>query len=175
MGHTPNSMTLKRNYSGDMGQIDTNRLVQTGEAVEVTPINPLLAPNLYRIKDIKLFNLTDEEIDAGINKNPVIFETEKIRSDLSASLNKKYGNRKDWPEEDKKEFLALNQKYKQQRRIFRTRLMREKLTNLHNSVTAHMVPGEDGVMTMDEDSIDLPKRTAVNNDGNDDDARVIPN
>ncbi|KAI9356415.1 hypothetical protein BD770DRAFT_411330 [Pilaira anomala] len=66
-------------------------------------------------------------------------------------------------------------KYKQQRRIFTTRLRREKLLKLHNSVAAHMVPGEDGVMILDEDSIDLPKRTAVNSGGNDGDARVIDN
>ncbi|KAI9356414.1 hypothetical protein BD770DRAFT_428174 [Pilaira anomala] len=88
----------------EAGLNDTNRLVETGEAVEVTPINPLLAPNLYRIKDIKLYDLTNEEIDEGVNKNPVIIEMKKIRTDLFASLNKKYGNRKNWPEEDRKEF-----------------------------------------------------------------------
>jgi hypothetical protein len=72
MGHTVNSLTLKKSYDGRQERVDMNRLLATGEATEGATIDPLLSPSMFQIKDVTLYYLTEEEVEEGIHRNPEV-------------------------------------------------------------------------------------------------------
>jgi hypothetical protein len=94
MGHTPNSLTLKKSYAGRFERVDMNRLVATGEAVEGATIDPLLSPAMFQVKDITRYYLTDQEIEENINSDHGVINLFDERQQFKDELQKKYGRSK---------------------------------------------------------------------------------
>lgn len=58
MGHSPYSTTLKKYYAGEFEQVDLSNLTHTGETTFAPTMSALLKPHVFRIMDIKRYNLT---------------------------------------------------------------------------------------------------------------------
>lgn len=161
MGHTPESLTLKKSYAGRFERLDMTRLMTTGESAQGATVNPLLDPALYRLKDVTIYYPTDQELDELYGEDPGIAVISEERDLLKDDLTKKYGNKKQssWVAEDLQKLKRLNEQYKRRRRMLKMRLTREKLLRVIKAVPSHLMLDENGQMVLDEDTItEVPKR-----------------
>ncbi|KAI8095544.1 hypothetical protein BDF21DRAFT_489067 [Thamnidium elegans] len=163
MGHTPHSMTMKKSYTGQFSQLDTARLVQTGEITNVETLDPLLTPNTFLINDIRRYYLATVEIRAGVDEDEDVMALKTQRTDFIESTNKRLGfkSKLRWPADERKELLRLNRIYKQIRRNLIQRLTREKLLRV-NEQLPDCIEVRDGVNVLNEDLINVPRRPVVN-------------
>ncbi|KAG2233675.1 hypothetical protein INT48_009419 [Thamnidium elegans] len=159
MGHTPHSMTMKKSYTGQFPQLDTARLVQTGEITNVETLDPLLTPNTFLINDIRRYYLATVEIRAGVDEDEDVMTLKTQRTDFIESTNKRLGfkSKLRWPADERKELLRLNRIYKQIRRNLIQRLTREKLLRV-NEQLPDCIEVRDGVNVLNEDLINVPRR-----------------
>ncbi|GAA5802784.1 hypothetical protein HPULCUR_008259 [Helicostylum pulchrum] len=63
MGHTPNSYTLKNAYAGRFEDLNMTRLIHTSRTETTDTANSIITPSTFRIKDIRQYALTDEELE----------------------------------------------------------------------------------------------------------------
>lgn len=161
MGHNPSSFTLKNVYAGRYENLDMTRLLHTGEGVTVDLPDPLLSPSIFRIKDIRRYALTDEEIETGVEQHEdVILLNEKVKQYIIENC-KFYGSdkRSKWSSDDKKQLQTLRTQLKRRRRLLKIQLTREKFVHLTTLLENCLVLDSNNNLVLDEDLIQIPKRS----------------
>lgn len=129
MGHTPNSYTLKNAYAGRFEDLNMTRLIHTSRTETTDTANSIITPSTFRIKDIRQYALTDEELETGIEiHEDVFYLKDKIKTYID-DKNKNYGTTKraKWLQKEKEELEGFQTRLKRRKRLLKNK---KKVNNL---------------------------------------------
>ncbi|GAA5808370.1 hypothetical protein MFLAVUS_001761 [Mucor flavus] len=106
------------------------------------------------------YALTDEEVKQDITLNKDVIRLTARVNDFIKETNQQTGSKKraDWSNADKKNLESPRTKLKRKRRILKIQLTRAKFIHLNTLLEKCLVIDEEGVLTLNEDLIDIPKR-----------------
>ncbi|KAI8049333.1 hypothetical protein BDF21DRAFT_468978 [Thamnidium elegans] len=143
-------------------------------ATAVDLSDPLLSPNTFRIKDIRRYALTDEELETGIDqREDVLRLDEQLRGYLTEKKNRLYGSNKQnkWSSNEKKQLEILQTQLKRQKKLLKIQLTPAKFLHLNTLLEDNLKLDFNNKLVLDEVSLKIPKRPveADDNDETDED------